>query len=139
MLLDESTIVGAVPWFDTGMLEDFLHPLDLKPTWHYHLVDVETLAAGATGMQPPWHFDELLRHFGLCYDEQARHTALGDARMARDLYDRVLGIDGTVSADPATPPERGQGDGDGQGDEPGPRTIAARQLGEEIAAMLLLS
>jgi hypothetical protein len=65
------------------------------PSWHYHLVDVETLAAGALRMAPPWDFDKLLGEVGLTYDEADRHTALGDARMVRDLYDAVLrGSDG---------------------------------------------
>jgi hypothetical protein len=42
-------------------------------------------------MPPPWDFDELLQLHGLVYDETDRHTALGDARMVRDLYDRALG------------------------------------------------
>ena len=60
------------------------------PSWRYHLVDVETLAAGALRRPPPWRFDDLLADYGLVYDEADRHTALGDARMVRDLYDAVL-------------------------------------------------
>lgn len=72
------------------MLGRFLRENGAAPTWHYHLVDVETLAAGALGVEPPWNFDEMLARYGLVYDEAERHTALGDARMARDLYDAVM-------------------------------------------------
>lgn len=86
-----ATIVGAVPWFDTDVLGQRMRANGICPSWHYHLVDVETLAAGALKMPPPWDFDKLLAAYGLTYDEADRHTALGDARMVRDLYDAVLG------------------------------------------------
>ena len=86
-----ATIVGAVPWFDTDVLGQRMRAHGLCPSWHYHLVDVETLAAGALGQAPPWGFDDLLAKYELTYDETDRHTALGDARMVRDLYDAVLG------------------------------------------------
>jgi hypothetical protein len=90
-LLDGVTIVGAVPDFDARHLTRFLRANGQASTWHYHLVDVETLAGGRLRMPPPWDFDELLQLHGLVYDETDRHTALGDARMVRDLYDRALG------------------------------------------------
>jgi DNA polymerase III epsilon subunit-like protein len=85
-----ATIVGAVPWFDADVLGQRMRAMGICPSWHYHLVDVETLAAGALRHQPPFDFDLLLKLFGLTYDEADRHTALGDARMVRDLYDAVL-------------------------------------------------
>lgn len=39
-------IVGAVPNFDTEVLAAMLRRHKLCPSWHYQLVDVETLAAG---------------------------------------------------------------------------------------------
>lgn len=53
-------------------------------------MDVETLAAGALHRAPLWDFDELLAAYMLAYDEKDRHTALGDARMVRNLYDSVM-------------------------------------------------
>ena len=85
-----ATIVGAVPNFDTEVLGSRMRAHGICPSWHYHLVDVETLAAGALQLAPPWDFDSLLAVHGLTYDEADRHTALGDARMVRDLYDAVL-------------------------------------------------
>lgn len=85
-----ATIVGAVPDFDAGMLRRWLAKHDQCWAAHYHLVDVETFAAGALGIAPPWGFDNLLAAYSLAYDESDRHTALGDTRMVRDLYDQVL-------------------------------------------------
>lgn len=93
-ILDGATLVGAVPDFDARFLSRFLPSQGQAATWHYHLVDVETLAAGRLRKPPPWSFDELLAEFGLTYDEADRHTALGDARMVRDLYDAVLAGEG---------------------------------------------
>lgn len=90
-LTRDAVIVGAVPNFDTETLAAMLRRHNDLPAWHYHLVDVETLAAGALRKPPPWGFDDLLADYGLAYAEEDRHTALGDARMARDLYDAVLG------------------------------------------------
>lgn len=84
-------LVGAVPNFDADVLGTRMRAVGVCPSWHYHLVDVETLAAGHRGFRPPWGFDDILTAYGLTYDESDRHTALGDARMARDLYDAVLG------------------------------------------------
>jgi DNA polymerase III epsilon subunit-like protein len=89
-LLDGVTVVGAVPDFDAEILRRGLRRNGQAATWHYHLVDVETFAAGAVRQAPPWGFDDLLAAYGLVYDEADRHTALGDARMVRDLYDAVL-------------------------------------------------
>lgn len=92
--LRDATIVGAVPNFDTEVLATRMRAHGIAPSWHYHLVDVETFAAGALRKPPPWKFDDLLATYGLTYDEADRHTALGDARMVRDLYDAVLANEG---------------------------------------------
>lgn len=91
LLTRGAILVGAVPNFDAEVLAARMRANGICPSWHYHLVDVETLAAGHRGFRPPWGFDTILAAYGLEYDEAARHTAIGDARMARDLYDAVLG------------------------------------------------
>ena len=104
-------LVGAVPSFDAERLgvlaRRHIDPIDLP--WHYHLIDVETLAVGfLCGLgalltdyrrpswwklrELPWHSDELSRGVGVqppAPDE--RHTALADARWAKRLYEAVLG------------------------------------------------
>ena len=84
-------LVGAVPNFDAEVLAARMRAHGIAPSWHYHLIDVETLAAGHRGFRPPWGFDDILDAYGLKYDETDRHNALGDARMVRDLYDAVMG------------------------------------------------
>jgi DNA polymerase III epsilon subunit-like protein len=83
-------IVGAVPWFDTEVLANRMRECGLCPSWHYHLVDVEALAAGQLRLPPKWGFDAILAKYGLAYNEADRHTALGDAKLVRDLYDKVM-------------------------------------------------
>lgn len=86
-------LVGAVPNFDSEVLGNRMREHGICPSWHYHLIDVETLAAGALKLPPPWNFDMVLAEYGLTYDEADRHTALGDTRMVRDLYDAVMATD----------------------------------------------
>lgn len=90
LLTRDAVLVGAVPNFDAEVLAARMRACGICPSWHYHLVDVETLAAGRLRRPPRWDFDALLAAYGLVYDETDRHTALGDARMVRDLYDAVM-------------------------------------------------
>jgi hypothetical protein len=101
-------LVGSVPNFDAETLAPLLEWENLTPSWHYHLVDVENLAAGycagrwaqaaADGhpaesgpFQPlPWKSDELSRACGVePPTAEERHTAFGDAHWAMRLYDAI--------------------------------------------------
>lgn len=94
-------LVGAVPNFDAEVLATRMREHGIAPSWHYHLIDVETLAVGwLAGLTPevpldiplPWDSDRLTEDLGLQpVPEEDRHTALGDARWARAIYDRVTG------------------------------------------------
>jgi DNA polymerase III epsilon subunit-like protein len=109
-------LVGAVPSFDDAFLKRLLRANGACPGWRYHLIDVEALAAGwlygtfgaiqevgknpeadgptqeeAMRALPPWKSDDLSRAVGVDPDEFDRHTALGDARWAKAIYDVVLG------------------------------------------------
>lgn len=105
-------LVGAVVNFDADVLGTRMRAHGILPAWHYHLCCVENLAAGwlmahAASLEqdghaerarelreiatPPWNSDELSRAVGAEPDEDARHTALGDAAWARDVYDAVTG------------------------------------------------
>lgn len=93
-------LVGACPWFDS----ERLHRVQLAECdhrallWHYHLIDVETLAIGwlaARGITPelPWNSEILSQMVGVEPPSEAdRHSALGDARWARDIYEAVFGL-----------------------------------------------
>jgi hypothetical protein len=103
-------IVGAVPSFDTEGLDRLLRRNEILPAWHYHLIDVETLAIGylmgidaethgpgpklaGVDFKLPWKSDELSRAIGVePPTEEERHTALGDVKWAMRTYDKVMGI-----------------------------------------------
>lgn len=95
-------LVGAVPSFDAAFLERFLRRYGQAPAWHYHLVDVEALAVGrltamvtheaGIPLRPPWDSRALSRALGIPEQPAAdKHTALGDARWAKAIYDKVMG------------------------------------------------
>lgn len=101
--------VGAVPNFDADVLGERMRQRNICPSWHYHLIDVETLVVGWVQykaqhirrtepnirLEPwpplPWDSEGLSRAVGVeppAADQ--RHTALGDARWCRDVYDAVM-------------------------------------------------
>ncbi len=107
-------IIGAVPSFDTEALEAMFRRNKLRSTWHYHLGDVENFAIGylqgllSTGnhaplgfpdlkredLLPPWDSEQIGRWMGVTpATAEERHTALGDARWALRMYNKVMGID----------------------------------------------
>ena len=97
--LDGAHIVGAVPDFDTRFLTELYRTqAATPPRWHYHLIDVEALCVGflaAKGAQItlPWDSDDLSRWVGVePPGDDERHTALGDARWVRDLFQAVSGV-----------------------------------------------
>lgn len=101
-LTRDAHLVGAVVNFDADVLGTRMRAHGIAPSWHYHLIDVEALAVGflsATGARElpiplPWSSDDLTRELGIPpVPEEDRHTALGDARWARAIYDRVTGSD----------------------------------------------
>lgn len=103
-LLKDAVIVGSNPAFDATFLR---YLLDDAP-WHYRTLDIATLAAGyrhgqaASGAYGgdfafpgdyptlPYKSYDLSRAVGVEPPApDAAHTALGDARWARDVYDAV--------------------------------------------------
>lgn len=104
VLLRGRHVVGSVPNFDTERLSAFLRKQLKSPAyrdpWHYHLIDVENLVVGylaghpgPDAPTPPWSSEDLSRAVGVQppEDDKDRHTALGDARWARAVYDAVMG------------------------------------------------
>lgn len=94
-------IVGAVPSFDEERLRrqyrDRGHELETQFPWHYHLIDVEALMVGwllSRGhiVDLPWKSDDLSRKFGIEPPSgDDRHSALGDARWAKAIHEKILG------------------------------------------------
>lgn len=90
-------LIGAVVSFDAERLAKLLKANGACPEWHYHLIDVEAmavgfLAGGGYEVQLPWDSAELSRQVGVNPDEYAKHTALGDARWAKAIYDAITGV-----------------------------------------------
>ncbi|OUD03363.1 hypothetical protein [Streptomyces swartbergensis] len=105
-VLSGAVMIGSNPGFDDRHLRKLLGPGAAQ--WHYRPVDIATLAAGfrlglaASGVyggdflfpgdypQLPFKSYELSRAVGVEPPaEEAAHTALGDARWARDVYDAI--------------------------------------------------
>jgi DNA polymerase III epsilon subunit-like protein len=84
-------LVGIVPSFDAEFLRAFLVANGQAPAWHYQLIDAEVLAAGRCAAPPPWNTDLIAR---VCevppQPDDERHTAIGDARFAKALYEAAL-------------------------------------------------
>ena len=96
-------LIGSNPSFDAERI-GYQIADDLPDLWHYRAVDVATLAAGwikgrdaainAVGSDAqstlPWKSDDLAASIGI-KPAKGRHTALGDARWALAVWDRVMG------------------------------------------------
>lgn len=98
-------IIGSNPSFDLDRIIGQIDS-DLADLWHYRAVDVATLAAGylygraaarwtrmdraGAARTLPWKSDHLAERLGI-HVSPSRHTALGDARWALDLWDAVTG------------------------------------------------
>jgi DNA polymerase III epsilon subunit-like protein len=83
-------LVGANPGFDAAFLDRILRGQGIEPRWLYRLVCVENLVAGAVGRMPAGlHLSaEAVGIDPALFD---RHSALGDARLAQAVFDKVMG------------------------------------------------
>jgi oligoribonuclease (3'-5' exoribonuclease) len=96
-------LVGAVPSFDEERLRRLLDVFNIPHRWHYHLVDIEALAAGKLGIAPPWNSHELSAAVGVDESLFTAHEALSDARWAKAVYDSVLVL-GVIKVEPEDSP-----------------------------------
>lgn len=83
-------LVGACVNFDEVSLWDLLRDNSECPMWHYHIVDTEALVAGLLGIPPPWSSTDLSLAVGVDPAKFDRHSALGDARWAKAMYEAVM-------------------------------------------------
>lgn len=111
-LLDGVLIVGANPWFDAGHIGAFLREHEQALAADYHLRDIGSVADGyiagynmANGnlrfcghdVPPPMEgpksgkLSDVAAAMGFSPADWDPHTALGDARLARALWDAVHG------------------------------------------------
>lgn len=93
-ILSGALLVGSNPGFDDRFLRKLLGPGSAQ--WHYRPYDIVQLAAAKVGVEKagplPWASYDLSRAVGV--EPPAKgvaHTALGDARWARDVFDAVMG------------------------------------------------
>ncbi|MFE1362602.1 3'-5' exonuclease [Streptomyces harbinensis] len=91
--LEDAVLVGSNPAFDAAFLKALLAGVTEAP-WHYRPVDVATLAAGhligagrGNEVTVPYSSRALSRAVGVEPPGDDAHTALADARWARDFYD----------------------------------------------------
>lgn len=106
--LSGAVLVGSNPGFDVAFLSKLLQANGRKQPWHYRPIDIATLAAGrqlgmnaverAFGGVPadevtfPFSSRAMSRSVGVePPGSDVAHTAIGDARWARDVFDAVTG------------------------------------------------
>jgi DNA polymerase III alpha subunit (gram-positive type) len=86
--LDGRVFVGNNPAFDARFLEVFMARGGVKPTWHYHLVDIKALVAGRARLLPPWSTKEIAEYAKISLPEAA-HTAVADCEWNRDVFNSL--------------------------------------------------
>lgn len=121
-LLDGGVIVGSNPAFDAEMLTHLFGRYYANPRpWHYRTVDVATLAVGLSygkaeaatkrDCDASW-YDKVEEYIGFPWKsyraseaigirrpaDDVAHTAMGDARWARDVWDEVTVPDAFYAA-----------------------------------------
>jgi DNA polymerase III epsilon subunit-like protein len=120
-LLDGAMLVGSNPAFDDRFLTKLFNEAGLPTRWHYRTVDVAAMAVGHLYGQAytltkqncdaeyynradrlladGWKSYELSRLMGIEPPKPSvAHTALGDARWARDVYDAITKADAFYTA-----------------------------------------
>lgn len=84
------TLVGANVGFDREMLTALFHDHGLAPSWHYRPTCVEVLVQATMRLPVPPGLKDAADFASVKYDPDELHTALGDARLCRDVYDAVM-------------------------------------------------
>jgi hypothetical protein len=89
-MLQGRTLVGLNTAFDDNRLDRLVRRNGQAPTWHYRPFCVENYIAGHLRIGARWgSSDDLLAKVGVNSADFDRHTALGDARLARAGYTAV--------------------------------------------------
>lgn len=98
--LNDRHLVGKNPQFDAAFLARLVRDFGGEPSWHHRLVDVGMLAWASSvtterwaGMpfwpQPP-NYMRAMEMVGVEYDESKLHGALYDARLAYQVFRKVV-------------------------------------------------
>jgi hypothetical protein len=93
-LTKDATVIGCNPGFDLERLTKLLQRNKIEPSWHYHPLDIASIAAGylaARNALPPqpWKSDALACALGVYAEEYERHTAMGDVLWTRAQWDAI--------------------------------------------------
>ncbi|OMC07087.1 hypothetical protein A5734_03690 [Mycolicibacterium fortuitum] len=92
-----AVIAGSNPAFDMERLLILMQRNGISdPGWHYHPLDVPTIAVGwlfGRGGEPerPWKSDAMSRAVGVDPIDYARHTAMGDVEWSMAMYRAATG------------------------------------------------
>lgn len=85
-------LAGAVPSFDAETLAGRMRAHGICPSWHHRLRCVESLTCGFLGREVGG-LKACAEALGIAVNPAAEHTALGDARTARAIWDHVFAGD----------------------------------------------
>jgi hypothetical protein len=95
-MLAGAHVIAANPGFDTGHVAAFLRANGECPAWDYHLTDIASVVRGhaaARGHSLPFPLKvtDAAIAAGIDLSAYDAHTALGDTRLVRDIFDAVTG------------------------------------------------
>lgn len=107
---EDTYLVAVNPDFHAKSFIHLLHTYGLwnrmNPPWHRHIVDVRTEIGGALGLPlNRRRVSDLAAAIGVDLDGYVEHQALGDAAIARDLFDAVFARHGCDPLGWPDPPE----------------------------------
>lgn len=94
-------VLGSNPSFDMETLGAAMRRVGICPSWHYHPVDVPTMAQGwllGNGINVadlPQKSDDISLAVGVDPTKFDRHTAIGDCYWISDLYDAITTLGGS--------------------------------------------
>lgn len=89
-------VAGSNATFDMDHLELLLVSQGFTPAWHYHPLDIPSMALGwiaangQLGEQDDWRSNPLSRALGIEPDIYGRHSADGDVQWCLDQYRRMV-------------------------------------------------
>lgn len=92
-----AVMVACNPVFDEPRLAAFLRRNGIEPEWHYHPLDIASIAlgfvCGRDGKPPelPWKSDGLAYAAGVTTADYRRHTAMGDVQWTLAQWDSITG------------------------------------------------
>lgn len=90
-------VIACNPGFDLERLTKLLTRNDIEPDWHYHPLDITSVAIGyAAGRDyrppaGPWRSEQMSERIGVQVSKFARHSAMGDVQWTLAQWDMVMG------------------------------------------------